>query len=79
VGIRRANYATSLSAKIGTNFAGKRSVGIVRSRAQAMEFFFMNYCGFSRRVSIELAGMTAPRKKDNFLKRIVIVENIRGC
>jgi hypothetical protein len=34
-----------LSAKVGTNFADKRrSLGIVRSRTQAMEFSFFYFC-----------------------------------
>jgi hypothetical protein len=47
--IRSANHVAPLSANVGSNFANKRtsggrSVGIVRSRTQATEFFifFLN-------------------------------------
>jgi hypothetical protein len=39
VGFRHADTSQPLSAKVGTNLAEKRrSIGIVRSRTQAMEF-----------------------------------------
>jgi hypothetical protein len=43
VEIRCSDHATSLSPKVGTNFADKRrrSVGVVRSRAKATGFFLL--------------------------------------
>jgi hypothetical protein len=41
VGIRRANYSTPLALTSSTS--GGRSVNIVRSRTQAMDFFYIDH------------------------------------